>query len=179
MKLKHHINKKSIITAAVTLAIIIAILSLTIGKDILAGKQPGLQSFAIIHFAGYLFFLLMPVEALVPYYVSQGHSSFSLVVIAVVTAMLAQIIDYGIGFLFSEKVVDGLISEKRYKKAQKTIEKYGSIAILLFNLLPLSSPILVAAAGMVKLRLRIVLLYSLIGLVIKYAAIIYFFGFLG
>ena len=51
---------KRIAILVVTFVIAVTIISSTLGREIIAGRTPGLESFAIIHFAGYLFFLLMP-----------------------------------------------------------------------------------------------------------------------
>ncbi len=55
-----------ILSVAAMIVTIIAIVSSTLGREIMSGRQPGLWSFSTIHFAGYLFFLVMPVEALIP-----------------------------------------------------------------------------------------------------------------
>ena len=57
------LTKRSVIGAVIMLVVIIAIVGSTLGREIMAGRQPGLVSFGLIHFAGYLFFSLMPVEA--------------------------------------------------------------------------------------------------------------------
>ena len=48
------------------LAILIS--SFTVGRQIYLDREPTLFSFSVIHFGGYLFFLLMPVELLFIYY---------------------------------------------------------------------------------------------------------------
>ena len=65
----------------------IVLISSTIGTQLYAGHRPELWSFALVHFAGYLFFLLMPVEALVPLYQVEGYGGTTLVLIAVATAL--------------------------------------------------------------------------------------------
>ena len=170
-------NLKRIIMGLIVLLLIIGVLSFTIGREIVEGKQPTLDSFAVVHFSGYLFFILMPVELLVPYYLSEGYSGITLIIIALITAIIAQLLDYSVGFLFSDRYIKYFVSEWRYRKAKKTVEKYGDWAILIFNLFPLSSPIIVLAAGMMKFSLRRVILYSFTGLVVKYIVIVSVFGF--
>ena len=181
MALKHHIinqwqkRKKVIIQLSFLLAGML-ILSFTIGKNIIYAENPGLYSFALLNFAGYLFFLIMPVEALVPFYLSEGHTAVTIIIIAVSTALLAQLLDYTIGNLASHKIIFDLIGEKNYLKAEEKIRMYGLLTVFVFNLLPLSSPIIVLVAGMLKLRLRKVLFYSFLGLALKYIIMIYLFG---
>ena len=149
------------------LAIVIA--SMTIGKDIYYGTAESISSFAIVNFSGYLFFLVMPVELAFVYYLHTDLNIYLLNIVAIGTAIGAQMIDYLIGRFFSKRIIDRLIGRRRYNKAEAEIRKYGNIAIFVFNLLPLSSPVILLAAGMLKHRLKEALLYSLLGLFLKYA----------
>jgi len=160
-------EKKRIILAILISALGIAMLSLTLGRDIFEGRGTGLLSFAAIHFSGYLFFLLMPVEIGFVYYLVP-HNPVMLVLIAVATAMLAQIIDYGIGRLSSRRFINNIIGKKHYQQTKRYIDSYGTITIFIFNLFPLSSPIVALVAGMTRHSFRDVLLYSSIGLLLKY-----------
>jgi membrane protein YqaA with SNARE-associated domain len=164
-----------IIGGVVMILVIILIISSTLGREIMAGRQPGLGSFSIIHFAGYLFFLLMPVEALVPYYHAEGHAAMILVGLSVGTAIAAQLIDYGVGRLLSERVVS-ILGHRKYERFNRAIDRHGSWAILVFNLLPLSSPNVILVAGIMRFSLRRTVLISACGLVGKYLTIVYLFG---
>ena len=132
------LNKKGVIVGAIMLLLIIAIVGSTIGREMIAGQPPGLLSFTLIHFAGYLFFLLMPVEALIPIYLAGGESAQLLIGISMATALVAQSIDFGIGYVVSDRVVDTFISRKKFKKFKKTFDRWGGWAIFTFNLFPLS-----------------------------------------
>ena len=163
-----------IISVAVMIVAIILIVSSTLGREIMSGRQPGLWSFSVIHFAGYLFFLLMPVEALVPYYHAEGHGWVVLVGISLATAVVAQIIDYAIGRLLSEKVLN-MIGHEKYNRFKGKIDKYGGWAIFTFNLFPLSSPNMLLVAGMVRFNAVYALTISMAGLAAKYLALVYLF----
>ena len=154
---------------------IILIISSTLGREIMAGRQPGLVSFSIIHFAGYLFFFLMPVEALVPYYHAEGHAAMVLVGLSVGTAITAQLIDYGVGRLLSKRVVS-ILGHTQYERFNRTIDRHGSWAILVFNLLPFSSPNVILVAGIMRFSLGRTVLISTGGLVGKYLTIVHLFG---
>ena len=169
---------KYVTIAVLMLAAIALLTSFTLGRELLADRKPTLQSFALLHFAGYLFFLLMPVEALVPLYQSEGHAGLVLITLALVTAVAAQLIDYGIGRVVSGKVLEHvikLVGEKRYAKTERAIDRWGNWAIFVFNLFPLSSPNLLLAAGIVRHPLAVTFLYSVSGLSLKYVAIVYVF----
>lgn len=169
------VRKRRVAVVLVTAVVAIALVSSTLGRAIYADRAPSITSFALIHFAGYLFFLLMPVEALVPVYQNEGHPAVILVLVAIVTATAAQAIDYGIGRSVSAPVIHDLIGENRYTRVKATIEKWGGWAILLFNLLPLSSPNMMLVAGMTRYSMRRAFLYSIVGLTAKYSAIVSLF----
>ncbi len=154
----------------------IALLSATIGNEIIQGLTPSLESFVIIQFMCYLFFITLPVEMLFLGYLFLGYNFIVLFVLAIVLAVSAQIIDYGIGYLLSDKVIGFLGKspdfERKYKKTKKKIDKYGGWVIFLFNLVPASSPILLLTAGLVKYPFKKAIFLSAAGLILKYIIII-------
>ena len=161
------IRRIIIFVLLVTLMTIIA--SLTIGKDIYEHNENGLYSFAIVNFSGYLFFfLLMPMELAFILYLRNGYDPLMLNLVAVTTAILAQVVDYLIGYFLSTGVVDSLIGHRRYEKAEAQISKYGNMALFFSNLLPLSSPVISLAAGMLKYRMKEALFFSLCGMILRY-----------
>lgn len=168
MKLK----KAAIIQIGLPLVLIgtaITIASLTVGRDIYYGsRNEGLLSFAIVNLAGYLFFLFMPVEIAFIYYLGSDINIWALEAVAIGTALVSQTIDYLIGYTFSSSIINRFIGKHRYEKAEDRIRKYGNITILIFNLTPLSSPVISLAAGMLKHRKKDALVYTLSGLVLKY-----------
>ncbi len=163
-----HINYKKLIPFLFLAALAIVIISLTIGKEIYGNQGHSISSFAIVNFSGYLFFLVMPVEVAFAYYLHQGLDPFMMNFVAIATAILAQIADYYIGRSFSSRFIDRLIGRRRYEKAENEIRKYGNLAIFIFNLFPISSPVILLAAGMLKHRFKEAMIYSLAGLMLKY-----------
>ena len=152
--------------AAITI-VAVAVVSLTIGKDLYEGRGHSLFSFGLIHFSGYLFFIMMPVEMAFVYYLSWFNES-TVILVAISTAVLAQLIDYIIGIFFSSQFISRVISEKRLIKAEGYIEHYGALTVFLFNFLPLSSPVISLAAGVLRYKLKNMMIYSFGGLLLKY-----------
>lgn len=147
----------------------IVIASMTVGRDIYYGsRDEGLLSFAIVNAAGYLFFLFMPVEIAFVYYLQGDINIIALNAVALGTALFSQAIDYSIGVLLSDKIIDTFIGRHRYEKAEDRLRKYGNIAIFVFNALPLSSPVISLAAGMLRHRIRDAIIFTLAGLIFKY-----------
>jgi membrane protein DedA with SNARE-associated domain len=161
-----------IFIAILLVCIAVFIASVTVGRDIYNGTgDGGLLSFAIVNACGYLFFLFMPVEIAFVYYLSGDVNIFALNAVAIGTALFSQAIDYAIGLGVSNRFIDNLIGGRRYEKAEANIEKYGNLTIIVFNALPLSSPVISLAAGMLRLNIRNTLIYTVIGLLIKYMAL--------
>ncbi len=155
--------------------IAICLFSFTIGRELYAGKTESIFSFGLIHFSGYLFFLLMPVELAFIYYLPY-YSRFDLISAAMGTAIFAQCIDYVIGRLLRPTKIIELMGEKRIAKAERKIEQFGMLTIFVFNLFPLSSPVIALAAGMLRYNFRRFILVSTMGLLLKYLVIFWCFA---
>ncbi|WP_372648667.1 DedA family protein [Draconibacterium sp.] len=148
----------------------ICLFSFTIGRELYAGKTENIFSFGLIHFAGYLFFLLMPVELAFIYYLPY-YQGIDLISTAMVTAVAAQCIDYLIGRLLRPNKIIELMGQKRIEKAEQKIKRFGMLTIFVFNLFPLSSPVIALAAGMLRYDFRRFLVVSILGLLLKYVVI--------
>lgn len=161
-----------IIIAVLLVIAAIMIASMTVGRDIYYGSRDhGLISFAIVNACGYLFFLFMPVEVAFIYYLQGEISVPALNAVAIGTALFSQSIDYSIGLLVSNRFIDRFIGRKRYENAGARIEKYGNLTIFIFNALPLSSPVISLAAGMIRHRIRDTIVCTILGLMVKYLAL--------
>ncbi|MDD4878040.1 MAG: VTT domain-containing protein [Candidatus Nanoarchaeia archaeon] len=171
MQFRNYKLKLSMLALLIGLGVGIYMLSAVIAGSWIGMYKPSIISFVIVHFLGYLFFILSPVELLFMYFVGIGTNIPLLIFLALVTAIAAQSIDYLIGYFVSDKILISLIGEKRYKKTKRKIDKYNELIIFLFNLSPLSSPIAVLIAGMLGYKLKKVLAYSFMGLLLKYCAI--------
>lgn len=164
-----HIDYRRLIILLLLIILMAVIASLTIGKDIYETGEKSMYSFAIVNFCGYLFFfLLMPMELAFIFYLRTGYDPLMLNLVAVATAMASQVVDYMIGYFFSTRVIDQFIGRKRYEKAEDEIRKYGNLTLFFSNLLPLSSPVISLAAGMLKYRVKDALFFSFAGMVCRY-----------
>ena len=166
-----------IIVAVMLMIAAIVIASMTIGHDIYYGsRDQGLLSFAIVNTAGYLFFLIMPVEIAFVYYAQGDISIIALNAVAIGTALLGQVVNYAFGVLLSDRIIDTLIGRRRYEKAEDKLRKYGNITIFVFNALPLSSDVISMAAGMLRHRIRDAAFFTFSGLLLKYVVLTLIFN---
>jgi membrane protein DedA with SNARE-associated domain len=172
-----HLDIRRIIIFVILITLMTVIASLTIGRDIYESHKNGLISFAIVNFSGYLFvFLLMPIELAFIFYLHTGYDPIILNLVAIATAITAEIADYLVGYYLSTKIIDRLIGHRRYEKAKAEIHKYGNLALFLGNLLPVSSPAIALAAGMLKYSVKDTLLFSLGGMMCRYGLLTLIFG---
>ena len=163
----HHWQIKRFITIVFCAIIATLIASSTIGREIYRTGQVSIFSFGIVNFSGYLFFLIMPVELAFIYCLHSQPDIVLLNMVAILTAISAQLIDYYTGRFFSTNFIDKLVGRHRFERAENKIRQYGNIVIFLFNLLPLSSPVILLAAGMIKHPVKQAIFYSLLGLLSK------------
>jgi membrane protein YqaA with SNARE-associated domain len=167
--IQRRINYRQWGVAVLLFLLMTVIISLTIGKDIYQTGEKSVLSFAIVNFTGYLFFFLfMPVELAFIFYLRSGYDPIILNLVAITTAFASESIDYLIGYFFSTRIIDQMIGRKRYERAEEEIRKYGNWAILVSNVLPLSSPVISLAAGMLKYRVREAVFFSFVGIVLRY-----------
>ncbi len=157
-------------------AVGISILSVLLRNAIISGDDITLWTFSLAHFAGYLFFIISPVEILYIHMLGEDQQTVTLFLLALGTGVLAQTIDYGIGYAFSQTVIENVIGEKKYERSLKRIDRYGGTTIFLFCLFPLSSPIIVLVAGMIRYPLRWSLFFSFTGLGLKYLILAWLFA---
>lgn len=153
----------------------ISVLSLLLRHAMTTGEATTLTTFVLVHFAGYLFFILSPVELLYLHMLGEPHSLSVLFALALLSALVAQALDYGIGYACSHAVIHNVIGEKKYQRHHNRIEKYGGWTIFLFCLFPLSSPIIILVAGMIRYPALHVLVMSAAGLAVKYGLMIVLF----
>ncbi len=133
-------------------------------------------TFSILNFTGHIFFVALPGEEIMFFYfLSTGISAWLVLFLAVSTALLAQAIDYLIGKTVSMQIIDRLIKPQKLKIAENYVNKYGAFVIILFNMTPLSSPILLLAAGILRYNFKKAMIWSFVGLTLKYLAIIFFY----
>ncbi|KMQ51787.1 hypothetical protein CHISP_1283 [Chitinispirillum alkaliphilum] len=130
-----------------------------------------LFDFSILHFLGYLFFIISFIEILFVHMMRTEAHPVILVMLSVVTAAAALCVDYWIGYSASKPVLLRIIGEKKYSKLRFKLERYRDPVLFTFNLLPLSSPLLTAVAGILRYDFKRVILISSLGLFIKYSVI--------
>ena len=165
-------KRTKVIVGIIGFILTFAILGIVFGPAIINGERPSYLSFALTNFMGHIFFMTVPTEELIyVYYLSLGNSKIIMFFLAISTALIAQFIDYSIGYTVRKNLLMDILGKKKEKKFHALINKYGNKVIFLFNVLPLSSPIICLVAGMAKYDLKRTMYYSMLGLGLKYLII--------
>ena len=126
--------------------------------------------------------LPIPSEVVLPwagYLVYTGTFNFTFALIAASIGSLAgTLIDYEIGYYLGRPAIVRYgkyahLSEKHLVMSENWFKKFGSIAVLLARFVPLVRTVVAFPAGMAEMKLWKFIAYSIVGIVIWDAALIY------
>ena len=126
------------------------------------------------HLFGGLFFLPSPDEIIFYLSLVKGNPILLTFFMANAGFYLAQIINYFLGFKFSNIIIH-LVSKRKMFKSRRFVNKYGSLGVFLFNFLPLPAPVLTFALGIIKYNIYRLFFFTILGKVAKYGIIVMFF----
>ena len=119
---------------------------------------------------GGLFFIFMPLELFFIKYLKAGHMVITVIAVYLAGLIISYTADYFIGLKFSF-LAKKLISPRKFYKIKGLINRYGGIAVFLFNAVPLPSQILSAILGVFKYNKTRFYVFFLLGQVTKIAVI--------
>lgn len=117
-------------------------------------------------FVGSLFFIAYPAEVLFLLYTKVGYGIIYVSAIMLLFTMIAQFVNYSMGYFINEKLLSRFIKHK--KMHLDKLKKYGYLFIIILNILPLPADILSVILGVVKYDFRKAMFYTLIGKVLKF-----------
>lgn len=110
-------------------------------------------------------------EAVLAYLILQSmHDSLTLVLVATAGNTLGALTTYYLGYLASFAKSSKVINKKYFANAQESIQRYGSIALIL-SWLPIIGDVLCLAAGWVKLNFYKSLCFITLGKFARYYVI--------
>ena len=133
-------------------------------------KDLSYQGIFYIALFGGFFLIFMPLEVIFISVLTGGRSALFLILIYLLGIFISYNINYYIGYKlgdFSKK----LITYKKFYSIKKIINKYGTLAIFLFNFLPLPSQPLSTILGVFKYNLFRFYVYFILGQLCKYILI--------
>lgn len=121
-----------------------------------------------------LFFVPFPQELFFYIGLQKGNSIILSVLLSNAGYLLAQALNYALGWSLSQTVIH-LISKKTLYKARRYVNKHGRTGLFLFNLFPLPAPVLTLGLGITKYNIYRLFFYTLLGSMLKYPIVVLFF----
>lgn len=121
-------------------------------------------------FFGGLFFIISPMEIFFILFLD-NFNPYILLIIYMIGIICSYTINYYIGMNLSE-ISKKIINIKRFYKFKSIINRYGVLAILFFNLLPLPSQPLAAVLGVFRYSKARFYIFFILGQFLKYSFII-------
>jgi membrane protein DedA with SNARE-associated domain len=126
--------------------------------------------------------LPVPSEIVLPfagYLVYQGTFNFWIVLIlASIGSLIGTLIDYAIGYYLGRAAILRYgkyvhLSEKSLSSSENWFKKYGPITVLLARFVPLVRTVVAFPAGIAEMKIPKFVAYSIIGIILWDAALIY------
>lgn len=149
----------------------------TIAQEIQARTLLGLF---YASFFGGLFFVSLPVEVIFLYYLGLNYYVVQVTTVVMLGNMLGMALNYFIGRLIGERLVQKLMKES-YPKFMKKLDRAGAFLILVGNILPFPIEPFAVFLGAVKYKFSRFMLWTFIGKLLKFAILafgyIYFLKF--
>lgn len=128
-------------------------------------------------FFGAIFFITIPLELILIYYISIGRNIFLISLIIIIASVLGLFINYIIGRMLGAKVLKYLLKEN-FDKTKNWVDKYGAFFLVIGAAIP--SPIEWACLiyGSAKYSIKKFLIYSAVGRILKVILIYFLFDWI-
>jgi len=123
-------------------------------------------------FFGAIFFITIPVELIIIYYISLGYNIIIIGLITTVASVLGLFVNYLIGLMLGKKIMKWILKDT-YDKIKVWNDKYGGFFIFAGSFLP--SPIEIACVifGTTKYSIKKFFIYSTLGRILKTVALFF------
>lgn len=115
---------------------------------------------------GGLFFIFLPIEVLFVNFL-ENNNPYLLITIYMIFLSTSYFINYFIGLKFG-KIVKNMIGAEKFYETKGIVNKYGKIAIFVFNVLPFPSQQLSAILGVFKYNKTRFYTFFFLGQIVKY-----------
>ncbi|MBY0121200.1 YqaA family protein [Bacillus sp. S/N-304-OC-R1] len=123
----------------------------------------GVWGLFFVSFADSSFFPIPPDVLLIPMGISNPDSVIRYAFITTVASVLGAIFGWFIGKKLGRPVLRLIISEEKIQKVEHYFSKYGPMAILVSAFTPIPYKVFTIFAGISKVPLRVLVIWSIIG----------------
>lgn len=126
---------------------------------------------------GGLFFIPLPLEFFFIAALNKGNPALLSLGLLLAGYLPSQLLDYFLGSRFNRLLMH-FVSKKKLYRSKRWVNRFGPYAILVFNLLPLPSPMLTFALGIARYNPMRLFAFLLVGVLIKFFVLMLFIGWI-
>lgn len=126
-------------------------------------SQFGLIGLIIVAFAESSFFPIPPDLLLIPLSIAHPNLAITYALITTGSSVLGAIAGWWIGKRFGRRVLQKLVSDKIIHKADVYFERYGGQSLAIAGFSPIPYKVFTILSGISKVKVRSVVLWSLLG----------------
>ncbi len=123
-------------------------------------------------FFGAIFFIAIPLEIILLYYISLGYNIFFIGAVSIIGGVLGLFINYLIGLLLGKKIMKYLFKDS-FNKMHDWVEKYGGFFLVIGCAVPSPVELVTVVFGTAKYSIKKFFIYTTIGKILK-IIILYF-----
>ncbi len=128
----------------------------------------GVWGLILVSFADASFFPIPPDVVLIPLAIANPENALLYALYSTIASVFGALLGWFIGKKLGRPVLVYLFSEKRVQKVEEYFNKYGAMALLVAGLTPVPYKIFTIFAGVTGVRIRVLVLWSIIGRGIRF-----------
>ena len=123
----------------------------------------GLFGLIVVSFAESSFFPIPPDVLLIPMSIAKPHLALVYAMVTTVSSVAGAVFGWWLGKRFGRGILRKIVSDKWIGKADAYFEKYGGQSLAVAGFSPIPYKVFTILSGVSKLKLREVILWSLLG----------------
>ncbi|WP_335872341.1 YqaA family protein [Bacillus sp. 2205SS5-2] len=128
----------------------------------------GVWGLILLSFTESSFFPIPPDVLIIPMALANPDSALLYAFYTTLASALGSIFGWYIGKRLGRPVLQRFISEERILKVEEYFNKYGPLAILIAGFTPIPYKVFTVFAGVSKMKIRVLFLWSLVGRGIRF-----------
>lgn len=136
-----------------------------------------LKGLFYVSFFGSLFFIMLPIEVFLFYFMSSGHSKILVLATVIAGNIAGLVVDYLIGFLIGGRLLRRFF-EEHHETFKRKLEKVGSFIVVLGNIIPFPIELASVFLGTMRFGIARFVLLTLAGRVVRYSILLVGYSYL-
>ncbi|WRP06825.1 YqaA family protein [Rossellomorea aquimaris] len=128
----------------------------------------GVWGLILVSFADSSFFPIPPDVLLIPLAIANPDSALLYALYTTIASVIGALLGWWIGKKLGRPILVYFFSEKRIQKVEEYFNKYGAMALLIAGLTPVPYKIFTIFAGVSGVKIRVLIIWSIIGRGIRF-----------